>query len=323
MERTIATICAGLLACANPGEDPVDPSGISGASGSSASGGTGVASEDTGGSAEGSADAGSGVNFDVPDPPAGDSADGPVGCEKVDVLLAVDNSSSMSEEIEELQGPVFDSFPDHLLSINGGLLDFHLGVIDACNDPAALHNWGDGGDCGFPDGVNYMLSSDPELEAQYACVTELSREGFDGTEDACSGSNDDEQPANTAADAATDVAGTNAGFMRDDAVLVVVAITDEDEQPIPEQTPEEIADKLIAAKGSIENVVFLGIGGDSECEGPYGSADEAEVLRDVTQIFADADRGLWWDLCDGQLEEAFAAAVDVVDTACSEFTPEG
>ena len=40
-----------------------------------------------------------------------------------------------------------------------------------------------------------------------------------------------------------------AGFVRADAVLFVVAITDEDEQPVPDQSAQEIMDKLVAAKG--------------------------------------------------------------------------
>ena len=239
------------------------------------------------------------------------------------MLLAVDNSGSMQEEIAELQGPVFDSFPDQLLAINGGLLDFQLGVIDACNDPPFLHNWGDSGDCNFANGANYMVSTNPALAAEYGCVTQLDRVGFNGVADNCSGDNDDEQPANTAADAALDLMNMNTGFVRDDAVLLVVAITDEDEKPLPVQSPQEVADKLIAAKTDIENIVFLGIGGDSDCDGPYGSADEASTLRDITQIFVDADRGLWWDLCQGDLETAFSNVVDVVDVACSEFGPEG
>ena len=58
------------------------------------------------------------------------------GCRKVDVVFAVDNSGSMSEEHEALRGPVFDSFPQQLLDINNGIEDFRLGVIDACPKPA-------------------------------------------------------------------------------------------------------------------------------------------------------------------------------------------
>ena len=276
-------------------------------------------------SADGDDDDDGPPKFDVPMDPGGtgDPEGGDDGCEKVDVVLAVDNSGSMQEEIDELAGPVFDSFPDALLAVNGGLLDFQLAVIDACNDPPHYHNHGDSGDCNFANGANYMVSTNPALEAEYACVTEIASDGWNGVSDGCSGDNDDEQPANTAADAVSLVGGANAGFLRDDAVLLVVAITDEDEKPIPDQSAQEVANKIIAAAGGIENVVFLGIAGAQDCEGPYGGADDAAFLQQITQIFVDANRGLFWDLCQGDLEMAFQSVVDVVDVACQEFEPEG
>jgi hypothetical protein len=284
--------------------------------------GTSIASADDGDDGDGGGtklDLGGGADATGNvDPEGGDE-----GCQKVDVVLSVDNSGSMQEEIAALQGPVFDSFPDALLAVNGGLLDFQLAVIDACNDPPYFHNYGQGGDCNFASGANYMVSTNPAVEAEYACVTQLTQAGYNGQSDGCSGDNDDEQPANTAADAVNDNSGANAGFLRDDAVLLVVAITDEDEKPLPVISAQQVADKIIAAAGGIDNVVFLGIAGGSDCEGPYGSADNAAFVQDVTQIFVDANRGTFWDLCNGNLEAAFQAAVDVVDVACMEFNPVG
>jgi hypothetical protein len=298
--------------------------------------GTHSSAEETGGIATLSGTAGTAVtdtadgpkldvaSFDVAGGSAGEGG-GTQTCKLVDVVLSVDNSGSMSEEIEALRGPVFDSFPQTLLDVGNGLDDFHLAVIDACNDPPYFHDWGDDGDCDFPGGINFMTSTSPTLTDEYSCVTNLSTSGYMGMPDDCSGSNDDEQPANTAADAisAPAIDGPNEGFLRDDAVLFIVAITDEDEQPVPAATPDEIVAKIVAAKGTIDNVVFLGIGGDSDCDGPYGGADEAHVLREVTQIFVDADRGIWWDLCEGDLETAFATALEVVDSACIDFDPPG
>lgn len=254
------------------------------------------------------------------DPDAGDDV-----CKVVDVILAVDNSQSMQEEIAALQGPVFDSFPETLLDVGNGLDDFHLAVIDACPTPPHFHNWGKSGDCQFSTGKNFMVSSSATLAEEYACVTDLSTAGYDNVEDECTGNNDDEQPANTAGEAVTSAANfaENAGFSRSSAILFVVAITDEDEQPLPQQTAQEVADKLVAAKGTIDNVVLLGIGGDSNCSGLYGTAEEASMLREITNIFVDAERGVWWDLCTGDLETGFQQALEVVNDACFEFVPPG
>ena len=332
LKMALVSVIGLTLACGN------DDDGRGNSSAGVASlGGTGIASVGDGSGegegegedeAEGEGDgasSGGTPKFDIPPADTGgiDPEGGDDGCEKVDVVFAVDNSGSMQEEIEELQGPVFDSFPDALLAVNGGLLDFQLAVIDACNDPPYFHNHGDSGDCNFANGANYMVSTNPALETEYACVMELTPSGYEGMPDGCSGSNDDEQPANTAADAVSLVGGQNAGFLRDDAVLLVVAMTDEDEKPLPAASAQEVANKIIDAAGGINNVVFLGIAGASDCDGPYGSADDAAFLREITQVFIDANRGLFWDLCGGNLEQAFQSVVDVVDVACQEFEPEG
>lgn len=268
---------------------------------------------------------GGGLKFDVGAPEETGSGGADQGCKRVDVLLSIDNSGSMVEELAALSGPVFDSFPQALLSVGNGLDDFQLAVIDACNNPANLHDTGAGGACNFSTGTNYMSSSSPDLIDEYHCVTALTQSGYMGMADDCSGNNDDEQPASTAAEAvsAPAVSGANAGFVRDDAVLFVVAITDEDEQPVPDATAQAIADKLIAAKGTVNNVVFLGIGGGSDCEGPYGGAVDAVRLREVAELFAAEGRGLFWDLCQGDLEQAFQVALGVVDSACIDFEPPG
>lgn len=232
---------------------------------------------------------------------------------RVDVVLAVDDSNSMEEEIAALQGPVFDAFPSALLSIGEGLIDFRLAVIDGCISPPNFHDWGESGACGFASGASYMVSSDPAFTAEYACVMELTTHGWQGLPDECTGHNDDEQPASTAAAALATVDGPNAGFLREDATLFVVVITDEDEAPMPSRTPSEIADDLVAAKGDIDEVFVLGIGANRDCTGPYGEADEAETLHAVTDVFIDAGQGLWWDLCEGRLEDAFAAAISELE----------
>lgn len=310
--RTIGWVGAAILVACGGDDGRADEGGGAG----------GLVTSLGGGSAD---DADSGQKLDVdPGMATEDQAETNQDriCQYVDVVLAVDNSSSMQEELDALRGPVFDSFPNALLAVGNGLLDFRIAVIDACNLPAAFHDTGESGSCGFSTGSNYMVSSSPDLPGEYACVTELTNAGYQGMPDQCSGDNDDEQPANAAADALTDLAGLNPGFLREDAVLLVVAITDEDEKPIPAIPAEEIASKIIAAKGSVNNMVFMGIGGQSLCAGAYGTAIPATTLQGVTSVFEGAGRGMFWDLCSGSLEEAFMSAIELVDSACVEFDPE-
>jgi hypothetical protein len=268
---------------------------------------------------------GSGFKLDVGGvidvPPSDTEAE--EGCTKVDVIISIDHSDSMYEEIDAMIGPVFDSFPDALLAVNNGLDDFHLGVMDACNNPAILHNWGIDGFCDFSTNKNYMSSTSPNLIDEYHCVTDLAFNGYNNTPDFCTMNNDDEAPANTAADAVNPPFADeqNDGFLRNDAVLFVVAMTDEDEQPVPIQTPQQIVDKIVEAKGTIDNVVFLGIAGGSNCNGPYGSAQNATTMKAVTQIFVDEGQGLFWDLCAGNLEMAFDQVLEQIDSTCQAFQP--
>jgi hypothetical protein len=102
---------------------------------------------------------------------------------------------------------------------------------------------------------------------------------------------------------------------------VVVVITDEDEQPVPRQSPQEIHDRFVAAKGNAKNVVFLGIGGRTDCQGVYGEADEADNMQRLVETFAADSRGFFWDLCAGRLEDGLTSALTAIEEACTEFVP--
>ena len=67
---------------------------------------------------------------------------------------------------------------------------------------------------------------------------------------------------------------------------------------------------IIDAKGTIDEVIFLGIAGASDCDGPYGSALAAPNMQAIAAPFVAAQRGLFWDLCQGDLETAFQQAID-------------
>ena len=68
-------------------------------------------------------------------------------------------------------------------------------------------------------------------------------------------------------------------------------------------------------------MVFIGVGGASDCNGVYGSANEAIVLNATAQLFIDQGRGVSWDLCMGNLEDGLDAAFLIIEQACGEFMP--
>ena len=276
--------------------------------------------------ASGKLDVGGGADSE-----GGDEGSAGEGCQRVDVVLAVDNSSSMGEEIEALQGPVLDALPQALLSVNGGIEDFQLAVIDACPKPAYFHDQGAAGACDFSTGRNYMSSTSPDLVAEFACVSNFAVDGFGAAPDECLDEgdfkDDDEQAAWTSAQAIGPAAlmGANEGFLRDDALLFVVAITDEDESLVDVDSADMIYESIVAAKGGdVSRVVFLGVAGASDCDGAYGSAELADTMGSVVASFGLQNRGYFWDICQGELEQAFLSAIEqLVDPACEEFEPVG
>ena len=178
-----------------------------------------------------------------------------------------------------------------------------------------------------------MDSASTELEAEFSCVGDIFK-----TSD-CSGDNDDEQPIAAAIASLTPPfsTGANANFLRDDALLVVVTITDEDECPSHPNCNETsdgaatvLFDDLVAIKGDVRRMVYLGISGglpdgcttqNGGTAGFYGNADPAVLTNKVAQRFIDEDRGVAWDLCDGQLQDGLTEAIQVIEQACQEFPP--
>ena len=250
-------------------------------------------------------------------------------CRKVDVILAVDASSSMEGVIEDIQG-TFNSWVGDLLSEvgDGGIEDFQLAVIDGCDESPYFHDTHDSsGACNFSTLGNYMVSDSPTLGAEFTCVSDTRVSNYGATADACDGDEDDEDVAGAAAAAVTfpAVSSENTGFLRDDAVLFVVAITNEDEGGFPSTAnPQMIHDALVNAKGGeVNNVVFLGVGAADVCF-VYGEfAAAATQLEALSGLFAADGRGVFYDLCEGNLVPAFDEAIALVDSACDDFVPEG
>ena len=113
----------------------------------------------------------------------------------------------------------------------------------------------------------------------------------------------------------------NSAFHRDDALVIVVAITDEDEQPTgAASSAEEVYSRLAkTVNNDPRRMVFLGIGGSRRCNGTYGSALEATKLKAITDLFAVHGRGVFWDLCEGKLEDGLEEAFQVIENACTDL----
>lgn len=292
------------------------------------------------------------------------------GCRAVDLLFVVDRSESMAEEQTNLIASVpkwFDAIetrlPDvanyHVMAVDmddrwgtpycegcssGCTYDNGLDVWEVPNYPCThtpslcdaelgagrVINGGyraSNADCAFPEGRRWLRYDDEGLETRFSCAVQV---GVSGP--------GNEQPtmALAAAVGADTTAGDcNAGFIRDDALLVVVLVTDEDEgdfvgdEHFDEVVAPRVFGQLIDLKGGDPNgVVMISLiddfeaGPDAECEAPafplnFGPAPH---LRRFTELFP---RHVFGSVCAPDYSIPLVEAIETIDEACREFVPAG
>jgi hypothetical protein len=172
-----------------------------------------------------------------------------------------------------------------------------------------------------------MDETEPDLAAKFACAANVGVAG-DGDERMMLATTTALNPASNAPGACND------GFLRDDALLVIVLITDEDDSnqecpPIPgfpciptgggsPGTPPDWAMEVVQRKGGVQgNVVVLAIAGD---QGNSCDADWSQRVIAFTNWFTNRSLG---DICAPSYSQFLSDAISVIDTACDEFTPPG
>ena len=172
----------------------------------------------------------------------------------------------------------------------------------------------EGNPCGIDGDLRYMLDTQTNLEQTFSCLA-LVGTGGDGLE----------RPMDATLDAIgvqSGGGGCNEGFLRDDAVLVVTIISDEDDVDQSMGDPASWKQALVDAKGGNEEaVVVLALVGDGGAEGGQCPDDvDAPVLRSFAESFPYGQVG---SVCAPDYSPFFVQAVSVIDTACDEFVPVG
>ncbi|MEL6348218.1 MAG: hypothetical protein AAFV53_34230, partial [Myxococcota bacterium] len=127
--------------------------------------------------------------------------------EEVDVLWVVDNSCSMSDEVSRIASN-FNTFIDEFIRLD---LDYHIGVITT--------DMVDSNDQGRLQGP-FITPSTPDPQGAF---TQQTDQGSSGSAD--------EQGFAAVQSALSDplLSGHNAGFLREDAALSVIVVSDEDD----------------------------------------------------------------------------------------------
>jgi hypothetical protein len=358
------------------GPDAADDSGIGSVDGSGDGGsGSGISSAGDDGDGPIKLDIGGGAS-------AGDDGGTEGQCKKIDFLFVIDNSGSMQNEQQALVAS-FPDFIDTIVDVTGAqdfqimVVDSDSYIMpgagqtvtcsgaNCCDSwcssfPAAIcnnqpcsgpapepgscddtlgagrtvsHN---GQDCGIDSGFRYMLDSQANLPQVFGCAAEV---GISG--------NGDEKVIEAMVTALSPEMNAqsecNEGFLRDDAVLVIVVITDEeDDHEGAEQTcmtpgegssgePAGWHQAVVAAKkGAEQNAVVLSLIGPTDpgmscpvldkCAGGTSGAEPAPRIVDFTERFS---RGLVGPVCAPNYDPFFSEAIGLIDTACQEFDPPG
>ncbi|MBK6920784.1 MAG: hypothetical protein IPH07_25535 [Deltaproteobacteria bacterium] len=245
--------------------------------------------------------------------------DGPIDtprgeCDEADFLFVIDDSPSMQVHQRDLA----DNVPAFLDGVERALAsgtDLHVGVTTtdpyygntgACRTLGGLVSATVGANssnsaCGpFAAGGNYMTEDDPLAEA-FACAAKVGTLGDDTERPLAS--------ALAALDANGDAATCNAGFLRDDALLVLVLLTDEGDQS--KGDPSGLARQLATMKGDNEEAVVVVTLADAGCAVGEPPCFDWR-LKQFTQAFAHGFLGS----IDDDYAEQFDAAVDIVADVC-------
>ncbi|MCA9649623.1 MAG: hypothetical protein H6712_25620 [Myxococcales bacterium] len=246
----------------------------------------------------------------------GDGDDSSQTCQQADFLFVIDDSESMADNQEKLAAN-YDIFVGGIVDAVERLETIHVGVVttDAyvhngpgCQDLGGLVVRTGGPHssshrCGpYAEGHNYMTEAD-DLDESFRCAARVGTAG--SAVEAVLG-------ASVAAlsPPLTEAGGCNEGFLRDDALLVLVIVTDED----AEVDPVFAASELLSRKdGGLDDVVVVALGNPSDGSCGLGDTQVSLGLEAFVRSFR---HGFMGPICASSYEEVFAEAVALVEDAC-------
>lgn len=178
----------------------------------------------------------------------------------------------------------------------------------------------DGSPCDIAGDDRYLVQTQPDLPDAFSCIAEVGIEG--------AGSERMMDAMLAALGSTQDPGACNEGFLREDAILVVTYISDEEDDAESAGNPQGWKQAVIDAKSGDESaVVVLGLVGDTDLPGAVcqplmvtTGAEGAPRLRAFAESFAN---GSWASVCEPDYAPFFQDAVAVIDSACEDFEPPG
>jgi hypothetical protein len=268
----------------------------------------------------------------------------PEACAKMDILFVIDDSGSMSEE----QAALAAAFPDFIEVIHnyetadGDLLDYHVAAtttgrdvdytISALGMEIPMSESGADGELLMGSGCDmprrWLERTDgtvEEIGAIFGCVARV------GT-----GGPSLEMPLHTTELAFTEpMASTNAGFLREDALLALVILTDENDCSradnnftIPNDQCDPPAAEVVGLDhylGFLDNLKDVrGRWATVVIAGPNPVPDGCEAYtasRLLDFVDQTGDNAIFRSICTGNLASALSDALDTFEAACESFPP--
>jgi hypothetical protein len=238
-------------------------------------------------------------------------------CEEVDFLFVIDNSKSMADNQANLvshYGAFVDGFAatiERLESIHVGVIttDAYAHNVSACREIGGLVVQTGGPSssaqrCGpYAELHNYMTEAD-DLDDAFRCAA---RVGTDG-----SGAEHSLGAAIAAmSEPLVDEGQCNEGFIRQNALLVLVILTDEDAEMDPLFAAEAIVD---AKRGSFDDVVVVLLANTPEGDCPLGA--QGKVAYGLSSFAASFRHAFVGPICAEDYGAVFQDAVANLESAC-------
>jgi hypothetical protein len=274
----------------------------------------------------------------------------PMGCRKIDMLFVLDGSGSMVAERNALSATnTFAQIVTTLAGLNGGGIDYRVGLTDDDDHGFIVPGGWVGSDPWFDSDA---MTTQEIASAFHGAVTQLGV--FGGADLGCE---------HVLTSGTHLLAGDSSGFVRDEALLVLVLLTDVDDYGAYDQvgghscgdlvqgcaTPapslQGLFDTLVTIKDEqVEGVAAIVIAGDPDIDGGVNFCDQpascgcseiapgfvdCEVFH-ATRLYQFAgmlgDNGYVSNLCAGTASVPVAietALTESIDLACQTFDPAG
>ncbi len=261
-------------------------------------------------------------------------------CNKMDLVFVVDDSGSMSEEQSNLASnfPMFATVLQNYVNADGQHIDFRIAVTTTGKDITYSVNLGgtsfpmtehgpDGkfmNNCGVTQ--RWLDSNTPNLGTTLGCRANVGTGGASY-----------EMPLLMAKHALSErvTSGENAGFLRDDALLGVVMLTDEDDGsstdtmftidaantnsgPNLNFNPPDAIQFFDTLKGHRSRWAAGVIAGETSCNSSFGSAAEATRLKQFVQMTNanGSQQAVFSSICAGNLTVALTDVLAKFQAAC-------